>query len=86
MQEEKGMNMNNNQSRKGNLLKIKQGYNPNSSSIGSIIFTIPGAVIASGILAGTISGIITHYFMKKQGTPHGGKKKNSRDKNKKDAS
>jgi hypothetical protein len=27
---------------KGNILRLKQGYNPNSSSVGSVIFVLPG--------------------------------------------
>ena len=34
------------------VIKVKQGYNPNSSSIGSLIYSLPFAFVAmSGILA-----------------------------------
>ena len=34
------------------VLKIKKGYNPNSSSIGTVVYTIPLAFCAiSGLLA-----------------------------------
>ncbi|MBN2534287.1 MAG: hypothetical protein JXB88_15460 [Spirochaetales bacterium] len=51
---------------KGRIIKVKKGYNPNSSSIGSIIFTLPMTVITSGVCFGVISGIIYHYFMTKR--------------------
>ncbi|MBF0430590.1 MAG: hypothetical protein HQK83_04890 [Fibrobacteria bacterium] len=34
------------------VLKIKKGYNPNSSSIGTVVYSFPYALIAaSGVLA-----------------------------------
>ncbi len=32
---------------KGRILRLKQGYNPNSSSIGTIVFAMPAALMAS---------------------------------------
>ena len=51
--------------KKGKILRVKQGYNPNSSSMGSIIFAFPAALM--GIAAGfsIISGIIMSKVMKK---------------------
>ena len=51
--------------KKGKVLRVKQGYNPNSSSMGSIIFAFPAALM--GIAAGfsIISGIIMSKIVKK---------------------
>ena len=51
--------------KKGKILRVKQGYNPNSSSMGSIIFAFPAALM--GIAAGfsIISGIIMSKIVKK---------------------
>ncbi|NOR46330.1 MAG: hypothetical protein GQ534_12150 [Candidatus Delongbacteria bacterium] len=51
--------------KKGKILRVKQGYNPNSSSMGSIIFAFPAALM--GIAAGfsIISGIIMSKLVKK---------------------
>ncbi|MBF0119768.1 MAG: hypothetical protein HQK79_13110 [Desulfobacterales bacterium] len=48
----------------GKILKIKHGYNPNSSSIGSIIFALPVALFGITIGFGIISSIIFSYFIK----------------------
>jgi hypothetical protein len=43
---------------KGRVLRIKEGFNPNSSSLGSIVFSIPAAIIATPvILAGAAAWI-----------------------------
>ena len=49
--------------REGRILRIKRGYNPNSSSIGSIIFSLPAALLgltaAFAAAAGLIFSVIT---------------------------
>jgi hypothetical protein len=52
---------------KGKILRVKTGYNPNSSSIGSIILVIPAALLGITAGFGVISGIIMSAFMKKSG-------------------
>ena len=52
--------------KKGKILRIKQGYNPNSSSIGSIVFAVPSMLFVSAILFGTATAIIFSKFSKKQ--------------------
>ena len=42
----------------GNILRVKQGYNPNSSSIGSIIFVMPAALLGITAAFGAVSGVI----------------------------
>jgi hypothetical protein len=53
---------------KGKILRVKIGYNPNSSSIGSMVFAIPAAMLGVAVGFGTLSGIIVSAFSKKSGT------------------
>ena len=50
--------------RKGKILRIKQGYNPNSSSMGSIVYALPAALLGITAGFGIVSGIIISAFMK----------------------
>jgi hypothetical protein len=47
---------------RGRILRLKQGYNPNSSSIGSIVFVMPAALlgitVAFGVAAGVVSAVL----------------------------
>lgn len=51
---------------KGKVLKVKLGYNPNSSSIGSMIFVLPVAMLSAAVAFGTVSGLIFSAFSKKR--------------------
>jgi hypothetical protein len=51
--------------KKGKILKVKMGYNPNSSSMGSMIFILPAALLAITVGFGAISAIILSFFLKK---------------------
>jgi len=42
----------------GKVLRVKQGYNPNSSSVGSVIFVMPAALLGITAAFGAVSGII----------------------------
>jgi len=43
---------------RGRVFRIKEGYNPNSSSLGSVVFSIPAALLAAPvILAGVAAWI-----------------------------
>lgn len=61
----------------GNILRVKQGYNPNSSSIGSIIFVLPAALLGITAAFGAVSGLIMSTLMtnnpKNTNTPTEGK-------------
>ena len=59
---------------KGRILRVKKGYNPNSSSIGSMIPKYFAFVLGSGIIAVIISNLSNVFSKKKPG-----KKTNSRD-------
>lgn len=52
---------------KGRILRFKQGYNPNSSSMGSIVFALPAALLGITAAFGAVSGIIMAAFVKKAG-------------------
>jgi hypothetical protein len=49
---------------KGKILRVKQGYNPNSSSMGSIVFSLSAALLAVTVGFGAVSGIIMSAFIK----------------------
>ncbi|MGA1824584.1 MAG: hypothetical protein ACMUIP_07940 [bacterium] len=49
----------------GKILRIKRGYNPNSSSIGSIVFAIPTMLLVSSALFGAATPIIFSKILKK---------------------
>ena len=52
---------------KGKILRVKEGYNPNSSSIGSMVFALPAALLGITAAFGIVSGIIMAAFMMKSG-------------------
>lgn len=49
---------------RGTILRVKQGYNPNSSSIGSIVFILPAALLAIPALFGAVSGLVLSTFVR----------------------
>ncbi len=51
-------------SMKGKILRIKHGYNPNSSSMGSIIFALPFSLIGISFGTAAVSGLIFSFFIK----------------------
>ena len=51
----------------GQVLALKEGYNPNSSSLGSIVFSYPEAWLLAPVIAGTVTAAAVAYFMKKSG-------------------
>jgi hypothetical protein len=54
---------------RGKILRIKEGYNPNSSSVGSIVFSFPAALLAVPVLFGTVSAIVFSTFTGKKEDP-----------------
>ncbi len=53
------------QSRKGKILKVKHGYNPNSSSMGSLIYALPVSVMVMTGGFAVVSALILTAFAKK---------------------
>ncbi len=47
---------------KGKILRVKHGYNPNSSSMGSIVFALPVSLIAISFGTAALSGLIFLHF------------------------
>ena len=47
-----------NKKSKGKILRVKQGYNPNSSSMGSIVFVLPAVLLVITVIFGTLSGLL----------------------------
>jgi hypothetical protein len=65
------------QSQKGRILRVKQGYNPNSSSMGSEVFSIfilPTALLTATVGFGAVSSLILSGFMH-PGDRHNGQSK-----------
>lgn len=48
---------------KGKVLRIKEGYNPNSSSLGSIVFSFPAALLAVPVLFSAIAAFVATKFV-----------------------
>ncbi len=48
---------------KGRILKVKYGYNPNSSSMGSVIFALPVALFGVTVGFGVVSAMIMTFFV-----------------------
>jgi hypothetical protein len=44
--------------RAGRILRVKLGYNPNSSSMGSIVFALPVALLGASALFGAAAAAI----------------------------
>ena len=65
--------------RRGRILRLKQGYNPNSSSMGSIVFALPVALLGASALFGAAAAAVFAGLLKR-GTPagHGDKSDGSR--------
>ncbi len=49
----------------GRILRIKEGYNPNSSSMGSIVFHLPASLIGITAAYGVLSSILIPGLIKK---------------------
>ncbi len=52
-----------NQPARGRILRIKEGYNPNSSSIGTIVFAMPTALLWMTVAFGAVAGAISAAVM-----------------------
>jgi hypothetical protein len=59
---------------KGRILRVKQGYNPNSSSIGSVIFSMSVAVVPVSILFGMVAGALSTAVLHRVGARSRGTK------------
>jgi len=51
--------------KKGKILRVKEGYNPNSSSMGSVVFAFPTALFTIAASFSIVSGVIMAKFIRK---------------------
>jgi hypothetical protein len=49
---------------RGRILRLKEGYNPNSSSMGSIVFALPVVMLGASVLFGAAAGLIASAFLR----------------------
>jgi hypothetical protein len=56
--------------RKGRILRLKLGYNPNSSSIGTILFAIPAALLAVTAIFGGAMGFLHSSLVRPEEEPN----------------
>lgn len=54
---------------KGKILRVKHGYNPNSSSMGSLIFALPGSLLALTWGFALVSSLILSRLLKDSTRP-----------------
>ncbi len=71
------------QPRKGRVLRVKRGYNPNSSSMGSIVFALPSLLLGTTALFGAVAGFIASAFLRSRdrSPPDGAGEAGSEEKN-----
>ena len=50
--------------RQGKILRVKRGYNPNSSSIGSIVFSMSAKILALSGAFGAVAAVIYSAFLR----------------------
>ena len=56
--------------RRGRVLRVKTGYNPNSSSIGSIVFALSAKVLPATAAFGAVAGLIYAAFLRPDRRTH----------------
>lgn len=61
---------------RGKILRVKQGYNPNSSSIGSVIFSMSAAVVPATIIFGMAASAISTAILTRVGRRASGETSN----------
>ncbi len=66
---------------KGRILRIKHGYNPNSSSMGSIIFSLPTSLLSISAGYGILTAILVPAVTKKMNTAYDKRNKKKRKQN-----
>ena len=53
--------------RKGRVLKVKYGYNANSGSIGSFVFTLPGMIVAASLSIALLTSLVSSLVVDTKG-------------------
>lgn len=62
---------------RGRILRVKAGYNPNSSSLGTVIFAVPAAMLLAPALYNAIAAAFTSKTLRDRPHPHGRQGKTS---------
>jgi hypothetical protein len=57
--------------RTGRILRVKLGYNPNSSSLGSIVFAVPAAMLAVPVVFNAVAAAISAKCVRDTPRLHG---------------
>lgn len=55
----------------GRILRVKAGYNPNSSSVGSLVFAFPAYVLVGTALFGMAAGALATALLRPKPKPPG---------------
>lgn len=55
----------------GRILRVKAGYNPNSSSLGTIVFAVPAAMLLAPAVYNAIAAAFTSAAQRDRPRPHG---------------
>lgn len=63
---------------RGRILRIKEGYNPNSSSLGSIVFSFPGILLAVPVVFSAAAAFLARKLLRKN-TAAAGERKQDED-------
>jgi len=50
---------------RGRVLRVKEGFNPNSSSLGSVIFSIPAALVVAPVLLAGAAALLAARMARK---------------------
>ena len=66
---------------KGRILRVKYGYNPNSSSIGSIVYIFSAKILGAAVGFGVVASLICSAFL---GRPRGSAERSDSEPDKKD--
>jgi hypothetical protein len=63
------------QTSRGRILRVKRGYNPNSSSMGTLLVAFPCALFGSAVLFNTVASLVLLRKLKpvKKNAPRDGR-------------
>ena len=50
----------------GKILRVKHGYNPNSSSMGSIVFVLPVFLLVVTVVFGVLSSLVSALALRRR--------------------
>lgn len=51
---------------RGKVLKLKLGFNPNSSSVGTTVVVFLWTLVASGAVTAMVTAVLAHRFMRRR--------------------